>query len=311
MIDLSICIVNTNQRELLCSGLTALQEAPPRLRVEIIVVDNASTDGSVEMLHQSFRHVQVIAAPDNLGYARALNRAFALARGRYLLALNEDTRVLPGACETLVEFAERHADAGLIGPRLLNPDGTPQRSGWQGFPSLRSALIEALYLWRIAPWLPWVRRSEAVADDSCELHAVDHVLGAAMMVRAEIVRTLGGMQEGFFLFLDETEWCLRIKRAGWRIYVVPGARIVHIGQQSVHVAPERTMPQLYRNLVLFHREHCGRCSLYLAVLKAIIAVACLLRIGLWTHRARDLARHPRALRMRRGYRRVLRELWSY
>lgn len=310
-IDLSVCIVNWNHADLLRQGLAALRETETHLRREIIVVDNGSSDGSAAMVRELHPDVNLIEAGENLGYGRALNRAFAVASGRYILALNDDTRVLPGACDTLVEFAERHADAGVVAPRILNPNGTLQRSSWRGFPSLGSALSDALYLWRLAPWLPFVKRSEASGDDCLEPRAVDHVLGAAMLLRSEVVRTLGGMHEKFFLFLDDTEWCLRIKRAGWQVYVVPRAQIVHLGQQSVHLDPDHTMPELYRSLVRFHREHYDRSSTYLAALKAIIAVACLLRIGLWSHRARDQAERPRALRLRRGYRRVLRELGSY
>jgi len=311
MVDLSLCIVSCNQRDLLAAGLAAIRDTGGDLRIEVIVVDNASTDGSADMVRESFPSVRLVASSENLGYARALNRAFAAARGRYLLALNDDTRVLPAACQSLVEFADRNPDVGVIAPRILNPDGSVQRSNWRGFPSLRSALIEALYLWRIAPWLPFVRYSEASATAAPEPYPVDHVLGAAMMIRAEVVEAVGGMSEEYFLFLEETEWCRRIARAGWRICVVPRAEIVHVGQQSVHTAPERTMPELYRNLVRFQRDHCGRSPAYLAALKAIVGLACLVRIGLWSRRAREQAQRTKAESMRRGYWRVLREISSY
>lgn len=307
MVDLSICIVNWNAREHLRRCLASLDGHVGVATREIIVVDNASSDDSAEMVRREFPQVRLIAAGENLGFGRANNRAFAEARGRYLFALNPDTIVLENACDVLVRFADAHPDAGVVGPKLLNSDGSVQRSCWRGFPSLRTALVDALYLWRFAPSLAWVPPNETSAEGETAT-VVDHILGAAMLVRAEIYRTVGGMDEGFFLFFEETDWCFRIGRQGWKVYFVPEAEIIHLGQRSVHLDPEGTMPKFYENLVRFYRDHQSTSSLRAAALKSIIALACLIRIGLWTWRGRLAAGRDQARRMRRSYGQVLRQL---
>jgi hypothetical protein len=311
MVDLSVCIVNWNTKDHLRNCLESVYSHPWKSVCEVIVVDNASADDSVAMLRAAFPQVRVIASPENLGFARANNRAFEVAQGRYLLMLNPDTLVCPDAFDVLVDFADGHADAGVVGPKLLNPDGSLQRSCWRGWPSLRMALVDALYLWRIAPGLGWVRQTEIHEDDLNQVIEVDHALGAAMLVRTDIYRQLGGMDEGIFLFLEETEWCYRIQHAGWKVYFVPETEIVHIGQQSVHKNPERTLPELYKNFVRFYRMHQSRSAVRIGALKGIIATACAIRMGLWTWRSRHAEGKAHAHKMRAGYVKVLNQLGSY
>jgi hypothetical protein len=219
--------------------------------------------------------------------------------------------VKPCAFDQLVAFADGRTDAGVVGPKLLNPDGSLQRSCWRGYPSLSMALVDALYLWKIVPGLGWVQQTEIAEQELDRVLVVDHVLGAAMLVRADIYRRVGGMDEGIFLFLEETEWCYRIQQCGWKVYFVPESQIVHIGQQSVHKNPERTLPELYKNFVRFYRKHQSDSAVRIWTLKGIIALACLIRIGLWTWRSRKADGRAQARRMRAGYARVLRQLSSY
>lgn len=311
MVDVSVCIVSWNTRDHLRNCLRSIFARPWTARIEVIVVDNASADGSAEMVRAEFPHVQLLASPGNLGFARANNRAFEVATGRYLLLLNPDTLVEPGSIDALVAFADVRQDAGVVGPKLLNADRSPQRSCWRGYPSVRRALVDALYLWRLAPWLNLVRQTEIPEHELAITQPVDHVLGAAMLVRAETYRRVGGMDEGLFLFLEETEWCYRIRQNGWKVYFHPAARVVHIGQQSVHKNPECTLPEYYKNLVRFYRRHQTDSLLHVASLKGVIATACLNRIWLWVWRGRSAAERPHAQRMCAGYARVLRHLWSY
>jgi GT2 family glycosyltransferase len=311
MVDMSVCIVNWNTREHLRNCLRSIYARPWTTCNEVIVVDNASSDGSVDMVRAEFPRARLIASPENLGFARANNRAFEVASGRYLLMLNPDTIVEPQSFDALVAFADDCPDAGVVGPKLLNPDRSLQRSCWRGYPSLRVALVDALYLWRLAPGLSWVRQTEIPECELVDTLPVDHVLGAAMLVRTDIYRRIGGMDEGIFLFLEETEWCYRIHKSGWRVMFFPGAQIVHIGQQSVHKNPERALPEYYKNFVRFYRMHQSDSAVRIAALKGIIATACLVRIGLWTWRGRAPDRRAHAQRMRAGYARVLRQLGSY
>jgi len=311
MPDLSICIVNWNTVGLLTDCLRSIWEREQEVTFEVIVVDNASRDGSADALREAFPQVCLIANEENVGFARANNQAMEVAEGRYVLLLNSDTRVLPGALAGMVRYADAHPQVGIVGPRLLNPDGTFQRSCWRGFPSVGSALVDAFYLWRLAPRSRLVRSSELLDVSGDGPVRVDHVLGACMLVRAEAIREVGGMDGSFFLFLEETDWCYRIARAGWGVHFLPEAQIVHYGQQSVHKDPERTLPEKYRNYARFCRKHYGLTGTRKVALKGIIVAAGLVRIGLWTWRARSAEGRDHARRMRRGYWQVVRQAASF
>lgn len=311
MLDVSICVVNWNTRALLADCLRSILADGQEVTFEVIVVDNASHDDSADMVREKFPQVRLITNDRNEGFARANNQAFQLARGRHVLLLNSDTVVLPGALTKLVKYLDEHPQVGVVGPELLNPDGTIQRSCWRGFPSLRAAFVDAFYLWRLVPHSRLVRLSELLDSPDDEPIEVDHVLGACMAVRREVINQVGGMDEDFFLFLEETEWCYRIKKAGWKICFLPAAKIIHIGQQSVHQDPQRTLPEKYRNYVRFYRKQENSSRLQEAILKGIIAVAGLLRVGLWTWRSQAAGQRDQARRMRYGYWEVTKQSPSF
>ena len=227
-----------------------------------------------------------------------------LAEGRYILLLNPDTLVVEDTLPKMIEYLDTHPRVGAVGCKLLNSDGSVQRSCWRGFPSLTFALIDALYLWKLAPHWRLVRASEISVEELQEPIEVDHVLGACIMVREEVVAQVGKLDPGYFLFLEETDWCYRIQQAGYQIHYIPTVQIIHYGEQSVRKNPERSLPELYRSYCRFCRtlQHFGWGKMQ--VLKAIVAVAATLRIGLWTLR---LCRGNRSLarRMVGVYLRVL------
>jgi len=309
--QLSIIIVNWNAGPVLEDCLRSLPGALGGLTAEIWVVDNASTDGSPARIRQQFPNVRLQANTVNSGFAAANNQAASQAQGRYFLLLNPDTRLPGGTLEALWRYAEAEPKIGVLGPRLNHADGSLQRSCWQGFPGLAMALSDALYLWKI-PQLPLARRSELQPERLTSPVDVDHLLGACLLVRRETWRQVGGLDERFFLFLEETDWCYRAKRAGWRVVYNPEVSIIHLGEHSVNQSPERNLPQLYRSTIQFYRKHITQSALRLGLLKSIIAAAALVRIGLWQMRAvrwsGAAGRQARA--MRAGYGRVLRELPS-
>jgi hypothetical protein len=253
------------------------------------------------MVRQQFPQARLITNDDNVGFARANNQAFNVAEGRYVLLLNSDTLVQPGAFDGMVEFMDTHADAGMVGCKLLNADGSLQRSCWRGFPSLKMAVIDAFYLWRIAPGWNWVKSMEIPEAELHQVLEVDHILGACMMVRGEIIQQIGGMVENIFLFLEETEWCYRFQKHGWKIYYLPTVRVIHFGQQSVHKNPERTLPEKYRNFAWFYRTFQNPSLIQQGVLKLVTLAAGVVRMGLWTWRSRKQDQRTQALRMRHGY----------
>ena len=307
MIDLTVSIVNTNNRSLLEPCLESILAHTQGISYEIYVVDNASTDGSAEMVRAKFPQAHLIQNDTRLGFTTNHNMVLRRSRGRYVLIFNEDTVVLPGALEHMVAFLDDHPEAGALGCKLLNPDGTVQRSCWRGFPSLLDALVEALYLWRLVPNARLVRMVEIPVSEMDQVLEVDHVLGACMMVRSETVEQVGLLDESFFLFLEETDWCYRMKQEGWKIYYTPDAQIIHYGQQSVSRDPLHCLPMINQSYCRYYRKHYGESAKVL-LLKAILGVGAALRIGLWTERVLIGRRGDQGKAMIRGYWQVLRQL---
>ena len=296
----------------LADCLSSLPAGAGALTYETVVVDNASTDGSVARISAQFPAVQVLANAENVGFAAANNQAAQAARGRYLLLLNPDTQVRPGALAALADFAEAHPAAGAIGPRLLNPDGTPQRSCWRGFPGLGLALSDALYLWKV-PGLPFARRTEYQPAELTQPLEVDHLLGAAMLIPRPLWEQLGGLDASYFLFLEETDWCYRAQRQGRASMYLPTAVIVHLGQHSMDQNPARNLPQYYHSYCQFYRKHQAPGPGRRGALKAIIATAALVRLGLWRWRQarRTGAAQGQARAMLGGYAQVLKQLPTF
>lgn len=310
-IDISVVIINWNARELLKNCLDSLRRFEA-LQVEVIVVDNASTDDSLELLRTWFPKICLIANESNLGFAAANNQATRSARGRYLLLLNPDTKVQPGAVEKLIDFADDNKDVAVVGPRLLNPDRSVQRSCWRGYPGITAALIDAFYLWKI-PGLPIVRNTEISADHLRNVLEVDHILGACMLIPRDAWQEIGPLDEGYFLFLEETDWCRRAKALGKRIIYLPTAEVIHYGQHSMRQQPARNLPHLYRSYCRFYRHGSGSNGFRMFVLKVVISLAILVRLIMWQIRgffSHTEEQREQARDMLVGYFQVLRELPS-
>lgn len=307
---LSILIVNWNTRTFLQQCLATLPF--DERAVEVFVVDNASRDGSAEMVREMFPQVQLIASDKNLGFAAGNNLAARQARGQYLLLLNPDTIVPRGTLTALIEFANAHPQCGALGPELQNADGSRQRSCWRGTPDLKMALSDALYLWRVPLLGAWFG-SEYRPEELRAARTVDHLIGACLMIRHEAWNETGALDEGFFLFLEETDWCARARRAGWELYYVPDVHVTHFGQESMRLEPSRNVPQFYRSYLKFYRARHSS-QLRVAVLKAIIALGSGIRIGMWwlrELRAHALPDKEQAHKMRNGYQQTVRELGSF
>lgn len=258
MIDLSVVIVNYNTRELLLQCVASvyddLMHGSANVAAEVLVVDNASSDGSVAALHDTFPQTTVIESGRNAGYGAGANIGLLAAGGRYLLLLNSDTVVLTGTLRELVAFMEQHPDAGVVGPRLLNADGTVQRSAFR-FPGLAQV---ALDLFPIIPRLTDTRLNGRYDEDAAanqQPFQPDFVLGAAMCVRREVIEQTGGFDESFFMYAEEVDWQRRMRAAGWRVYSLPAARIIHHAGQSTKQQPGRMFVELHRSRALYYRKH--------------------------------------------------------
>lgn len=251
--DLSVILVSWNTRDLLLACIDSLAASIGALSADIWVVDNGSTDGSVDAVRSRFPAVRVLVNEHNPGFAAANNQAMRASNGRYALLLNSDTIVCPRAIERLVRFADAHPRAGIVGGLLLNSDGSFQYS-FSDFPSLASELLSAtglgerLFHRSFPSYSP--RQSRAARQ-------VDVIPGACMLARRAAFEQIGLMDEGYFMYSEEPDWCLRMRRAGWEAWYLPEARIIHYGGQSTGQVRHAMVQALYRSKVRFFQKHYG------------------------------------------------------
>lgn len=266
MTDFSVIIVNWNTKQLLLDCLASIERNAGRASCEIIVVDNGSTDGSVDAVRQSFPRATIIENGANLGFARANNRGLRHMTGTYAILLNSDTVVQEGAFVRLLAFMDGHPQAGMCGPQLLNADGSLQTS-YGTFPTLASEFVSRSVLQFFFPSLYrrlFVPREPA----SSAAHAIDFIIGACMVARRKAIDEAGMLDEDYFFFYEEIDWCLRMKRAGWQVYHVPEARIVHFGGGSTRTVNLRARAESWRSRYLFFRKSMRLGAVGMALLHA-------------------------------------------
>jgi len=224
--DLSIVILNYKNRGLVKQCVKTIGLAAPKSSHEIIVVDNASEDGTGEMLASRFPHVTFVASPVNGGYASGNNLGIAASSGRYVLVLNPDITVRPGAIDAMVDFMDRNRDIGVLGPRLVHPDGSLDESCFR-FPTPAIPVYRRTPLGRTAFGRQALGRYVMDDFDRTATRDVDWLLGAALMVRREALAKVGPLDERYFLYFEDTDWCRRFLEAGWRVTYFAGATMVH------------------------------------------------------------------------------------
>lgn len=262
----SLVLVNWNQKDLLRRALLSIRSHAAAISHEVIAVDNASTDGSQEMVRTEFPDAILIAKSDNRGYGQALNSGMRQSRGEFVFLLNNDMVLLPETMQHLISFMERHPDAGVIGCRFFTDMTctTVQPSAFRVYPTPWNDLVDRIVGQRLRRAFP---RSEAVrrvtarwdrtwtaGDRPAE---VASVVGAAMMTRREVVEQELFFDEQFYMFLEETDWCRRVRNRGWKIYHVPGAAIVHVhgGSFSTPELRRARDEMYYESYVKYLRKH--------------------------------------------------------
>lgn len=234
--DVSVVIVSYNTREFLRGCLQSLHSNGFEGQSEIFVVDNASTDRSPDMVEQQFPGVHLVRNRTNMGFSAAFNRAYPLSSGRFVLLLNPDTLVLAGALNTLCSFMEAHSEVGAVGPRQwLDPEKSLQSTVTAKPPNAAIMLARIPVVQKLAQKALrkkfWIKDFEVWNSDSPV--CVDTLNGSCMLIKREVIEEVGVLDESFFLFFEDVDWCLRMRSQGWQLFCVPSAEIVHFGMRSV------------------------------------------------------------------------------
>lgn len=279
---LSIVIVSWNTRDLLRACLRSIQDTVESHEVEILVVDNASTDGSVEMVRKEFATVRMIENTENLGFARANNQAIPLCRGGYIMLLNSDTVLLPGAVEGLMKFMALNPAAAAVGPRLVNPQGTPQHGAAGYLPTLGTVSSHFLFLSVL-----WPRMFRGLFLNSAPLGSdpveVEWLTGACLVVRREVFERIGGLPESYFMYVEDLDFCGRMRRAGYHLYSVPMVQVIHVGGGSSRDLTFEASTRWLTNLHRFFASDHSRANVvaFDLIAGAGLAVRTILYFGLF------------------------------
>lgn len=307
--DVSVVIVSYNSRDWLVACLESLLQHQGNLDVEVIVVDNASSDGTDKMLRKRFPVVHLVANSENKGFSAANNQAFGIARGKYLLMLNPDTVAHHDAVQRMVDFLDVHPEASLVGPRIVDGKGIVDPS-CHPFPSPWSVLAEFLGLPRLYPGITSLRYWRW-AHSGAEPIPVDWVQGACLMFRRELVDRVGLLDTTYFLFSEEMDFCRRAAGLGYQTYYLPSAVITHHGSGSTRQVPAVKIMSHHRSKLYYFQKHAGwtavlvlRIGFIIEMLFKIVLQASLWLIRPEEERARRLHAYFRVISLCLGFEEV-------
>lgn len=289
---LSFCIVTYKAQALLKDCLDSLYCDPPEASFEVVVVDNCSSDGTIKMLQQEYPQVRWNERSENEGYTRPMNTALKMGEGKYLVQLNPDTRVVPGAFDYLVGFMEEHPQVGICTPKVLNRDGTLQKQCRRGAGRPWDAITYFSGLSRIFPNNPRFSGYLLTYLDENEVNEVEAVSGSCMVIRREVLEQVGYLDEMFFAYQEDADFCFRAREAGWKIFYVPGAQIFHFGGEGGSgVEVYRSIYQWHRSYFLYYRKHLSKDYLFLFnwLIYLAIGVKYLLTVALTLFRKKKYA----------------------
>jgi N-acetylglucosaminyl-diphospho-decaprenol L-rhamnosyltransferase len=289
MSQLSVVIVSWNTRDLLVQCLESVyadQQAP---EFEVWVVDNGSSDGSLELVRQRFPQTQVVANDDNLGFARANNQALGQISSPFALLLNSDAVLPSNAIVKLLACMSEHPQAAAVGPLYLNADGSFQAS-YGNFPTLAT---ELLLLTGLARWLLGLHYPSQPVADMHQPRLVDWVPGACLLVRMQAMRHVGLLDEGYFFYSEEVDWCYRLRQQGWQVWFVPTVAVTHHLSQSARLASQARLRNLYAGKMRFFSKHYGPWP--------ALWLKCGLLASLWLRAAAALLRVPPGAQARESW----------
>lgn len=250
-LPISVVIVSYNSRELLRACLTSIESEQCN---QVLVTDNASSDGSVEMVRQEFPGVALAANKKNHGYGTAANIAIIACSSKYVLLLNCDTLLHPGTLQALSDYLDQHPKVAIVGPALLNPDGTAQASCFH-FPTPWQTLVRETSLSALIRRFTGSHSDDLLTGLPRSARAVPWVLGAAFAIRREAFESVGGFDPSFFMYYEEVDLCYRLQKAGWQIHFSPAGSITHVGGASTRQYRAAMTQELYKSLCHFYRRH--------------------------------------------------------
>lgn len=267
-IDLSIIIVNFRTYELTLNAIRSLERSESHYCYEVILVDNDSQDGIAEYVRETHSSVTIIENNENTGFAKANNQGIRIANGRYVLLLNSDTVVQPDTLEVMVSFMDSHPQVGASGCKVVLPNGKLDKACRRGFPTPSASFYYAFGVSKLFPKVPRFNQYQLGYLDPDECYPIDCLVGAFMLVRREAIDQVGMLDEEFFMYGEDIDWCYRIKQAGWEIYYYPKTYITHYKGASSRRKPFKIVYEFHRAMWLFHRKHYKKK--YLPLVNAMV-----------------------------------------
>lgn len=274
---ISVCILTYKAREYLRDCLQSLHENT-QLSFEVIVVDNGSNDGTVEMLQDEFPDIRLLQNETNEGFTKPMNWALRESKGRYLLLLNPDTIVLPNAIDHLAVFLDKHPEAGICGPKVLNPDKTMQLQCRRGESRPWAVISYFLGLSKLFPKSRFFSQYLVSYLDENGTYPVDGVSGSCMLIRSELLQQIGYLDERFFAYQEDADYCFRARQAGWLVYFVPEAEIIHYGGKGgSKIHPYRSIYEWHHSYYLYYRKNLAKD--YFFLFNWLYYLAMLIKLG--------------------------------
>lgn len=253
--DVSIIIVNYKTPDLVLQAIQSILSSETSLTYEIILVDNNSQDGLIEKVMSEYSFILLVENEENIGFSKANNQGIQLASGRYVLLLNSDTVIRPDTLDVMVTFMDNQSNVGASGCKVVLPNGELDKACRRGFPTPSASFYYAFGFSKLFPNVPRFNQYQLGYLDPNESYPVDCLVGAFMMVRREVIDQVGGLDEEFFMYGEDIDWCYRIKQAGWGIYYYPKTSITHYKGASSRRKPLKIVYEFHRAMWLFHRKH--------------------------------------------------------
>lgn len=253
--DLSIIVLNYKTRELTLACLQSVFSSATSYIYEVILIDNASNDGIIPTVNEQYPQVVCIANTDNVGFSKANNQGIRIAQGRYVLLLNSDTIVLPDTLDIMLRFMDENHNVGASGCKIVLPDGSLDKACKRGFPTPSASFYYAFGFSKLFPNKPRFNQYQLGYLSPDEAYPIDSLVGAFMLIRREAIEQVGMLDEEFFMYGEDIDWCYRIKEAGWVNYYYPRTHIVHHKGASSRRKPFKIIYEFHRAMILFHNKH--------------------------------------------------------